>query len=355
MPQYPKSVVRPVNKNDLPALMNLAKLAGHGMTNLPYDESALQEKIDTSLHSFSNDADTDLLGYNFVMEDLASGDIIGISGICGAGTHSMPFYHFKMSSVKYVNQDFNLVKDHRILTMVNDYQGWTEICSLFIRPDFRKCYNGALMSRSRFLFMAEYPDRFNNNILAEMRGVVNPDGSQPFWDNVVSHFIDMNYLDADKLTGKGIKQFIPDLMPRYPLYVELLPQAAQDVIDKVHKDTEPALHMLYHEGFASHGYIDIFEAGTMVECELSKINSVRKSKQYAITELIDEKNHKQSEDDLYLISNGKLIDFRVTIAPLIIHHETEEVMLSHEVAKVLQVDVNEKIRFVSLKYNNGKK
>lgn len=351
MLDYPTTIVRPVTQNDLSSLIRLAKQAGPGMTNLPQDEQALREKIEASLHSFVRDYhQNSISGYFFVMEDLLTKEIVGTSAICGAGSHMMPFYHFKMSTVNYVNVELNLNKTHRILTMVNDYQGCTEVCSLFLLPKYRTHYNGSLLSRARFLFMAEHPKRFNKTIIAEMRGVMKDDGTQPFWDGVISNFIDLSFMEADKLTGKGMKQFISDMMPRYPLYVDMLPQTAQDVIDKVHEDTKPALALLKKEGFTSHGYIDIFEAGSMVECELSKIKSVRKSKKHKINNISLSTNLAAKSTDksnLYLLSNAKL-DFRACIAHLDIDEKTKELSLSPATAEVLGVHVKDQIRYVPL-------
>lgn len=347
MLHYPKTITRPVEHTDLPALLELAENSGPGMTNLPKDKQALTEKIETSIHSFGNGTkESELLGYFFVLEDFNSKKLVGCSGIMGAGSHMMPFYHFKMSNVKYVNNELGLSKNHKILTMVNDYQGCTEICSLFLLPGFREHHNGSLLSRSRFMFMAEFPDRFNKTIIAEMRGVMEEDGSQPFWDNVISHFIDLPFLEADRLTGRGVKQFISDMMPRYPIYVEMLPKAAQNVIDKVHKDTRPALAMLLKEGFASHGYIDIFEAGTMVECKLNNIRTVKKSNKNRISEIKSGQNIDNNEK-LYLISNAD-INFKTCVANLDFN-DNNEIIISEEVASALNLVKTDYIRYSPLR------
>lgn len=111
MLHYPKSVVRPVRESDLSSLLELAESAGKGMTNLPKCEQALQEKIATSLQSFANGNDLGHIpGYFFVLEELENHKIVGSSAIAGAGSHMMPFYHFKMSTVEYVSHDLNLKK-----------------------------------------------------------------------------------------------------------------------------------------------------------------------------------------------------------------------------------------------------
>ncbi len=349
-----KTLIRPISADDLSELINLAYEAGQGMTNLPKDVDALSQKIQTSLHSFKNGhVNSELLGYLFVLEDIATKKIVGCSGIAAAGSRMLPFYHFKMSNVNYVSQDLNLSSNHKILTMVNDYQGCSEICSLFLLPKFRKDNNGLLLSRARFLFMADHKERFSKTIIAEMRGVIHKDGSQPFWDNVISKFIDIPFLEADKLTGMGIKQFISDLMPRHPIYTDCLSKEAQEVIDCVHKDTEPALAILKQEGFRSQGYVDIFDAGPMVECELDNIKTIVNSKVKIIENILKQDNNKinnknfDKEPQFYLISNMK-VDIKICISNIQEGHE-DHISIPEATANVLDIRKGDKVRIIELR------
>ena len=100
-----------------------------------------------------------------------------------------------------------------------------------------------------------------------MRGVSDENGRSPFWEWLEAHFFSMDFPTADYLTGIGNKVFIAELMPKYPIYVNLLSQEAQNVIGKVHKKTEPALRLLQEEGFSCRGYVDIFDGGPTVEAK----------------------------------------------------------------------------------------
>ena len=55
------------------------------------------------------------------------------------------------------------------LYLSNDLTGSTELCSLFLHPDYREGYNGKWLSKCRFLFIAQYPQLFTTKIIAEMR------------------------------------------------------------------------------------------------------------------------------------------------------------------------------------------
>ncbi|MCV5888920.1 arginine N-succinyltransferase, partial [Escherichia coli] len=65
--------------------------------------------------------------------------------------------------------------------------------------------------------------------------------------------------------------------PKLPIYINLLSQEAQAVIGQVHDNTRPALKLLEREGFTNRGYVDIFDGGPTVECDLRNIESVRHS------------------------------------------------------------------------------
>jgi arginine N-succinyltransferase len=74
-----------------------------------------------------------------------------------------------------------------------------------------------------------------------------------------------------------MKTFIAELMPAYPIYISLLPEAAREVIGQVHPNTAPARAILEKEGFSWRGSVDIFDAGPVLEAETDQIRAVRDS------------------------------------------------------------------------------
>jgi arginine N-succinyltransferase len=227
--------------------------------------------------------------------------------------------------------------------MVNDYQNYTEVCSLFLAQDYRKNFNGNLLSRCRFLFMAEHIHRFKDTVIAEMRGFSDTNGAYPFWEQVINKFIPLDFETADTLTGIGRKQFIVDLMPRHPIYVDMLPVEAQACIGQTHENTKPAVKLLQKEGFTHHSYVDIFDAGPMLECKLNKIKSIRHS---AIATVANITNNNLSED-LYIITNNNL-NFRSCIAGLQKDLEQKTVIIDKKTADTLHLDLNSNIRYIKL-------
>jgi arginine N-succinyltransferase len=93
----------------------------------------------------------------------------------------------------------------------------------------------------------------------------------------------MDYRKADVLSARD-HRFIADLMPRYPIYVALLPEAARNVIARPHPDAEPALALLKSQGFHYNNVVDIFDAGPTVEAFVDQIDIVRSAARMTASE-----------------------------------------------------------------------
>ena len=243
-------LIRPVRPADLDGLEGLALGIRGGLTTLPPDRDLLEHKIDESVRAF----DKRVLKpageyYLFVLEDLESREVIGTAGILARVGGFDPFYSYEIRRETFSHEPLDLHREVEVLHLKTNHKGPTEICSLYLRRESRGAGRGRLLSLSRFLFMAMYQDRFDVDVLSEMRGYIDPAGRSPFWESVGQHFFQKDFTTADFLSGLGNKAFIRDLMPEYPIYVNLLPPDVQEVIGRVHPDTEPALRMLRAEGF----------------------------------------------------------------------------------------------------------
>ena len=240
---------RRARESDLEAIHLLAVQSGViGITTLPKDIELLKKRLEWSTSSFNKTVNIPSNEYYFfVLEEHTSGKVVGTSAIEAATGHYAPFYSYKVSKRTRICHELNIRNDYELLSLVNDNQGQSEICTLFLDKAYRINNNGSLLSRARFLFIAHYPIRFTSTIIAEMRGMSDDMGQSPFWDHVGSHFFPMSFAEADRLTLSTNKQFIADLMPRNPLYVKLLAPEAQTVIGKPHASTLPAMKILLQE------------------------------------------------------------------------------------------------------------
>ncbi len=336
-------VVRPIAMSDYDSLHTCAVESGHGFTSLPVNEELLTNRIQHSEYSFAKphvSAPGDE-GYLMVGFDSESGEVAGCTGIEASIGWDVPFYSYHISTIVHSSPKLGVNNVVKLLTFGNNYTGCSEICTLFLRPSFRGGLNGRLMSKCRFLMMAEHPHRFSKTIFAEMRGVSDADGNSPFWRWLQEHFFSIDFTMADYLTGIGKKGFIADLMPKLPIYVNLLSKEAQAVIGQVHDNTRPALKLLEREGFTCRNYVDIFDAGPTVECDLRNINSVRDS----FRAQVQVAPHSSSQD--YLIANTSFEDFRATAAKAAFDRESNQVIVAPEVADALHLQDGDYVRMLA--------
>jgi arginine N-succinyltransferase len=271
-------VVRAIEARDLDGLLALAQLAGDGMTTLKPDRGALAARLETARASFAASIPPARRDYLFVMEDLAQGRLAGVCAIRAAVGLEESFYNYRIGTLVHASKELNVYSRMDTLYLASDLTGSAEFCSLYLHPDYRHGDNGKLLSKSRLLFIAQFPHLFPDRLIAELRGYQRSDGTSPFWDSLGRHFFKMGFDRADDLSSLDKKSFIAELMPRYPLYVALLPQEAQDVIGKVHAATVPARRMLEQEGMYFEGYVDIFDAGPVLQARVRELRAVRDSR-----------------------------------------------------------------------------
>jgi len=265
--------VRPVRAEDLAALIDLAHLAGGGMTNLPPDRATLAEKIAWSEASLAKQLSApDNEFYMVVLED-GGGQVIGTASLYSRLGAVWPFYSYKASRVTHVSRDRERVFSTKVLHLVNDFDGASEVGGLFLHPQARAGGMGQLLARSRYLFIALHRARFGETVVAELRGWVEG-GASPFWEAVAGPFFGGDFAEADLYNAVHGNQFIADLMPRYPIYTSMLPAPAREAIGRAHPGSVPALRMLQAEGFVDDGYCDIFDAGPTVHAKTDGIRTI---------------------------------------------------------------------------------
>ncbi|QNH05044.1 arginine N-succinyltransferase [Pseudomonas sp. B11D7D] len=333
-------IVRPVRSADLPALIDLARSTGAGLTTLPANEARLAHRVGWAEKAFRGEAERADADYLFVLED-DSGKVVGISAVAGAVGLREPWYNYRVGLTVSASQELNIHHQVPTLFMANDLTGNSELCSLFLHADHRTGLNGRLLSKARFLFIAEFRQLFGDKVIAEMRGMSDERGRSPFWESLGRHFFKMEFSQADYLTGVGNKAFIAELMPKFPLYTCFLSEDARAVIGRVHPDTEPALAMLKGEGFSYQGYVDIFDAGPAIEAETAKIRAVRDSQNLVLAI-----GTPGDDAEPFLVHNRKRQDCRITAAPARLAAGT--LVVDPATAKRLRLSAGDQVRAVPL-------
>jgi arginine N-succinyltransferase len=299
MSDKPVLVVRAITAADLEPMLEMAAQVGSGMTTLKPDRKMLGDRIAVAVQSFAETIAPEKRDYMFVMEDTRNGRLAGVCAIKASVGLDEPFYNYRIGNT------------------------------------------GKWLSKCRFLFIAQFPHLFTAKMIAEMRGYQEEDGRSPFYEGLGRHFFKMDFNHVDNLTAMGKKSFIAELMPRQPLYVEYLPQDAREVIGKVHTSTAPARRLLEQEGMHYEGYVDIFDAGPVLQGRVSELRAVRDS-----TLTLAEEAVPQPGDEPTLVSNTVLQDFRMIVATAT--PSNGRIALSHDELALLHCHGGEQVRTLSL-------
>ena len=336
-------LIRPITHADLPALMGLARSTGVGLTTLPPNEAELAKRVDAAVASFAGTAHKADENFLFVLEDTVAKRVIGTCGLATAVGLRQPWYSYRVGLVVHASQELGIFTQTPTLFLTNDHTGHSELCSLFLDPEYRRDRNGQLLSKSRLLFLAQHRERFSKKIIVELRGVSDDNGKSPFWESLGRHFFSMEYSQADYLTGIGRKSFVAELMPKHPLYSSFLTTEAQAVIGKPHPHTLPAMRMLENEGFRYEGYVDIFDAGPTVECDVDDISAVAKSQVFNVVV-----SDAPPADDalIHLVANMEIGNYRAMLVAA--SPQGELLPLNAETAAALRINAGDDVRAVVL-------
>lgn len=328
-------VMRPARLNDLDALTELAELSGPGFTSLPVDEPILRERLEKSERAFDGRQRRLQYGkYLLMLEHVPTGKVVGCSAVKAGTGIDQPFFNYRVITLAQASHAAgNKRFDMDALVLTNEYVGYTEVGTLFLRPEHRGGGAGRLAAQSRYLLMAAAPDRFGDHVLAELRGVVDDAGMSPFWECLGRHFFRMDFAEADRLSATTDNQFIVDLMPRYPIYVDLLPPEAREVIGRCHADGVGAYKLLQWEGFDFDRTVDIFDGGPLVAAQRRHIRTISESRRVTLSAGEVSKDAAARDG---LVSTDRLDAFRVSLSKVLLCGE-DEAVAAPEVFEVLNI------------------
>jgi len=335
-------IVRPIRVDDIDGLHSLAEAAYPGMTTLPPERDVLEKKIVRATKSVNKDIQAPgNEAYLMVMEDPDIQQLVGTAGIFAQLGEDDQFYSYKLNKVTQYNQKMDRKVSVETLHLTNHFEGFAEVATLFLLESHRKGGNGKLLARSRYLFMAEFRERFPEQVMADLRGYFDEDGRSPFWEALGRHFFGVSYSEADYFGAVNGNQFIADLMPKHPIYVNLLPQDARDAIGRPNDQGKAALAMLEKEGFRCNGQVDIFDGAPSLDAYIDQIESVKNSRVGTLSGELQADNQAN-----YLIGAGDIQNFSVCISQMAVESDGS-VLLPSDTIFALNLTPNDRVRYVA--------
>lgn len=303
-------LVRPAQPNDLDQILEIAGTQSARLSStLPKQSEALAQKIEHSLASFAGKVPaSEAPRFLFVLENTDTGSVDGTAGIDALAGNGQPFYNYRRDALIHASHELGVSRRVDVLYPSHSLTDQTLLCSFSIRPELRKTDAFELLSRARMMFLAEHREWFSSRLVVEIQGVQAEDGSVPFWDSLARHFFNMDFETADQHSAMLSRTFIAELMPPNPIYVTLLTDEAQAALGQPHPLTVPNFELLQREGFHAGCYLDIFDAGPVLEARTDTLRTLVTSHRKTL--------HGRHEEtgEVCLIAAGEGADFRCTLA-----------------------------------------
>ena len=296
-------IVRLANTKDENQIFDLIKNGDSGMTTLPKTKEEVLERIKWSQrslkkrhHKYSKDC------YLFVLEE--NKKIVGISAIYTSVSLNGSSVFFKRRQKKISSKSLKFEKKLDVIQLHTVKKPYTELGTLFLHPNFRGKGRGSLLSFARFKFMALWPERFDKNIVAEIRGKVDKNDQSIFWKYFSRHFFNEDIFNNDEISYID-NSFITESIPKHPFLISPLNKKAQAIIGKPNDNAYPAYKMMESQNFKPNGLVDIIDAGPCLDCSIKKIKLIETNKIFKIRSFgIPKKDHTG------IISNTSIKDFR---------------------------------------------
>ena len=337
-------VVRAVQIGDLDALDALVQSATRGLTSLQLDREQLLDRVEHSVFAFSRTGMSPRgEPYVLVLVNDETSELVGTSTIYTKTGGYQPFYAYQLTESFHHSELLGVSHTRHSLQLQRIHDGPTEIGSLFLRGVFRRKGIGRWLSLSRFALIAMLPHRFADRVIAEMRGKADPEtGEVPFWQAVSGRFIPTKFSVVDSMSTVS-KQFIEEMMPMHPIYLDLLPQEICQGIGTVHNETVPALKLLKSEGFEETDLVDIFDAGPVVSCPTRKIDGVRRTHEVTVQEISDDPPTEEPTSILCSRAGG------FTSALADIDPESGTAKIDGATAAALQIDIGSSCHAMALR------
>lgn len=290
--------MREVAPADLEQVLRLGRLLDS--INLPTDHEDLASFIQQSRQSFRGQLQDPREGvYLFVLEDCATHQIAGTAMLIAKhGTPECPHYYLEMATDERYSKTLKKTFRHTHLTLRHSIDGPTELGGLIVDPAFRNAPAkiGKQLSFIRFLYLAMYPERFEDRVLAEMLPPLTADKESLFWECYGKRVTGLSFREADTLSITD-KEFIEALFPPTPLYTCMLPIPVQEQIGQVGPDTQGAVHLLKKVGLRFLNHVDPFDAGPFYGAKVEDLVLVQQFRRYRVKQVKQAKQIKIDRSD----------------------------------------------------------
>ncbi len=264
--------LKAATKEHLPELMRLAKC--FTLENLPPDEVALTKLLELSAASFAGQCLKADARYLFVLEEATKGRVGGSAQIRAVnGSPQAPNYSYLLSHEAA----------HYQLTLTSNTEGATELGGIIIDPELSGQGLGSLLSLGRLVYIYAWPERFQEEVCAQMAPHMDAGGTNAFWRTYSGQVKDFYAACA---RARQDKNFVPQNWPS-ELRVPKSADAAEH-LGKVGERSQGAAHMLKKMGFSFRGLVHPFDSGPTLSANIENIALLKNTQSLKLEALLEE-------------------------------------------------------------------
>ena len=319
-------VIRPIKGSDARNLLTLIQKSSGGLSSLQPRLEFLQDYIASSEASFSGTKDINA-PHKYLLAMFDGDRLIGCAAVKTQIGVAAPFINF---DIKGDGLDQCIQASAR-------FTGATEVGSLFLDSDYRASGLGRYLAKARYLLMASEPWRFNETVIAELRGDCGEEGS-PLYDHLFKDKLELDFLEADAEFYDRNPDTLGDIVPLGCISTQGMPLAVQASIGQPHRSGIAARRLLQSEGFIFSGTIDLFDAGPIMSVSRDTIRTVMNSRSAMISA-----SPASITGQTTLISAGGVHDFRAVVSSA---KAAENGLLVHtDALRGLEISAGQEVRF----------
>ena len=310
---YDNLVFRLANTHDIDQLFYLSQATQPGLTSIPKSEKLWADRVKQNKDLLSK-KDSLMQGkwFTFVIEDVSKNKIIGTASILDEVGKNYPLNVYQICEEKKTSSHLQIKQYIRYLNPKQIESGPSELGALWLHPKYRGFGLGRLLTVGRLMFIATHRKYFKQSILAEMRGYADEKGKVPFWEHVSKPIFGMSYEIADYLASKN-QEFIKELLPNFPIIIDLLSNQARECIGMCHPLTTAACAVLLSEGFKMTRSVDIFDAGPKLTAQIDELRAIKNLNSLPIREMKVMNDFHKSHSKIWIVLDNSSKDFNLKV------------------------------------------
>jgi arginine N-succinyltransferase len=321
-------IIRPIEIKDAESLLSLVVKSSGGLSSLQPRLNFLKDYIKSSEKSFSQKHNSDQpCKYLLGMYEGVGGKLIGCAAVKTKTGINTPFINF----------DILGEGDDQHLKASSRFMGSTEVGSLYLDPDYRSLGLGSYLARVRYLLMATEPWRFDDCVIAELRGICGIDGS-PLYDHIFKDKLEKNFMEADTEYFDRNPKSLGDIVPIGKLNTCDMPINVRASLGQPNASGQAAMRLLQSEGFIFTGTVDLFDGGPIMSVHRDTIRTIMNSK------VLKAKRQEKIKGGVYsIVTSGDFNNFRAVITKTKLNDD--KVNISFEAFDSLNLQKNNTVRY----------